>query len=46
MLGEDIPVGSCVECTSAKIEGCGNKETGTNTVLQTGQQQIIHFFFF
>lgn len=39
MLEKDIPIGSCVNVHQRKLEGYGEKESGTFTVLQTGQQQ-------
>lgn len=44
MLHKDIPIGSCVNVHQIKMEGYGDKESGTYTVLQTGQQQIYQFF--
>lgn len=39
MLQKDIPIGCCVNVHWRKMEGDGDKESGTYTVLQTGQQQ-------
>lgn len=39
MLQKDIPISSCVNVHQRKMEGYGDKESGTYTVLQTGQQQ-------
>lgn len=43
MLQKDIPIGSCVNVQQRKMEGDGDKESGTYTVLQTGQQQRYQF---